>query len=331
METIAVVGAGAWGTAFAKILADAGHACTIWGRNEAVVREINQAHTNSARLPGFTLPDTITATADLPGLLATASVVVVALPSQKARAVLTDVQIAPDATIVSLMKGVELSTDLRMSEMLIDTLQIPSSQVVVVSGPNLAREIADGQPAATVVAGSDSRHTKAIARLCITDYFRPYTNADVIGVELGGAVKNVIAIAAGMAAGVGYGDNTKATIITRGLAEITRLAITLGADPQTMAGLAGMGDLVATCASPLSRNHTFGAHMGRGLGIDEAIAATGGTVEGAKSCRSVLELAHTHNVDMPLTAAVVAAVYDGLDIHQMTANLLSRPHKDERA
>lgn len=330
METIAVVGAGAWGTAFAKVMADAGNPCTIWGRRQALVAEINNQHTNQARLPGFQLPETIRATTDLPALLGEASVVVVALPSQRAREVLTGMQVRPDATVVSLMKGVELSTDMRMSQMLTDVLNLDPSQVVVVSGPNLAREIAEGQPAATVMAGLDERRTRQIARLCITEYFRPYTNPDVIGVELGGAVKNVIAIAAGMAAGTGYGDNTKATIITRGLAEITRLAITLGADPATMAGLAGMGDLVATCASPLSRNHTFGAHMGRGLSIEEAIEATGGTVEGAKSCRSVLELARSHDVEMPLTAAVVAAVYDGLDIHEMTAMLLSRPHKDER-
>ena len=332
MSDVCVLGTGAWGTTFATVIADGGRDCLLWGRSEDTVADINTRHQNSSRLPGFVLPDRITATTDLTAAVAEASVVVVALPSQTARTVLARIpHLAPDVTVVSLMKGVELATDMRMSQMLADVLPISAEQVVVVSGPNLAKEIAAKQPTATVMAGADPQRAQAIATMCITDYFRPYTNSDVIGVELGGAVKNVIAIAVGMAAGAGYGDNTKATLITRGLAEITRLAITLGAEPATMAGLAGMGDLVATCASPLSRNHTFGAHLGRGLSVDEAIVATGGTVEGAKTCHSVLELARAHQVDMPLTEAVVAAVHHGLKLRAMESMLLSRPHKDERA
>ncbi|MDO5699906.1 MAG: NAD(P)H-dependent glycerol-3-phosphate dehydrogenase [Bowdeniella nasicola] len=330
--SISILGTGAWGTAFAKVLADAGHSPLMWGRSASTVRDITENHHNSARLPGFPLPETIRATTDLKEAVQSADVLVVAVPAQSARSVLERApHLRADASVVSLMKGVELSTDLRMSEVLTDVLGVSQERLVVVSGPNLAREIAAEQPTATVLAGRDDERVKSVARLTITDYFRPYTNSDVIGVEIGGAVKNVVAIAVGMASGAGFGDNTKATLITRGLAEITRLATALGAESATMAGLAGMGDLVATCASPLSRNHSFGASLGRGLGVDDAIAAAGGTVEGAKTCRSVLELARAHDVDMPLTEAVVAVLRDGLNLEDMTRLLLSRPHKDERA
>ncbi|WP_250506666.1 NAD(P)H-dependent glycerol-3-phosphate dehydrogenase [Bowdeniella massiliensis] len=328
---IAVLGTGAWGTAFAKVLADAGHESLMWGRNAACVAEINDHHHNSARLPGFPLPPGVRATTDINEATDGADVIVVAVPAQSARDVLATITNAgDDTTWVSLMKGVELTTDQRMSEVIAEVTGAERERIVVVSGPNLAKEIAACQPTATVMACADAERAARVAALTVTDYFRPYTNTDVIGVELGGAVKNVIAIAVGMATGAGFGDNTKATLITRGLAEITRLALKLSADPKTMAGLAGMGDLVATCASPLSRNHTFGAHLGRGMSVSEAIAATGGTVEGVKSSRSVQHLARKLGVEMPLTDAVVAACYDGMDLHTMMRALLSRPHKDER-
>ncbi|MGM0384675.1 MAG: NAD(P)H-dependent glycerol-3-phosphate dehydrogenase [Actinomycetota bacterium] len=328
---ISVLGAGAWGTTFAKLLADAGNDVLVWGRDEAVVDEVNVHHTNEAYLPGYVLPDGIRATADL-GAAVAADTLVLAVPSQVVREVLTPVaQLVPEhATVVSLMKGIELGTDMRMTQVL-GGLGLADDHLVVLSGPNLSREIAARQPSASVLACVDVTRAEQVAHLCATSYFRPYVSDDVIGVELAGAVKNVIAVAVGMAAGVGYGDNTKATIITRGLAEITRLAVAVGADPATMAGLAGLGDLVATCASPLSRNHTLGRHIGSGMTLVEAVAATGGTAEGAKSCRSVAHLAHAMGVDMPITAAVVAVLHEGLGVLDMTRMLLARPRKDERA
>ncbi|WP_127131367.1 NAD(P)H-dependent glycerol-3-phosphate dehydrogenase [Georgenia sp. SYP-B2076] len=329
----AVLGTGAWGTTFAAIMTDAGTRVRLWGRSAEVVDEINGAHRNSRNLPGARLPEGLGATTDLAGVVADADLVVVALPSQSVRAVLAPLSgtLPAGCVVVSLMKGVELGTHQRMSEVLGEALAVAPARVAVLSGPNLAREIAEHQPAGAVVAAQRPEVAELVAGACAAAYFRPYTTTDVVGVELGGAVKNVIALAVGMAQGRGFGDNTKATLITRGLAETARLGAALGAQPATFAGLAGMGDLVATCASPLSRNHTLGAHIGAGRGLDEATRLTGGTAEGVKSCRSVLELARLHGVDMPITEAVVAALYEGLAVEEMTASLLSRPLKHERA
>lgn len=329
--TVAVLGAGSWGTTFAAVLAEAGCDVRLWGRDEATVAEINADRRNSRRLPGIDLPAGITATTDPVAALDGARIVVVAIPSQSARATLEPLaaHLTDDAVAVSLMKGVELSTDLRMSEVIAQALQIPLARVAVVSGPNLAREIADHQPTATVVAAPDPAVARVVADACTTPHFRPYTNADVIGVELCGAVKNVIALAVGMAQGRGFGFNTTATVITRGLVEITRLGVALGADERTFAGLAGMGDLVATCSSPLSRNHTLGKNIGRGMTLAEATEATGGTAEGVKSCRSVLDLATKNGVEMPIVEGVAAVLNDGLAVDEMARALLSRPQKDE--
>ncbi|SDS35619.1 glycerol-3-phosphate dehydrogenase (NAD(P)+) [Paraoerskovia marina] len=329
--TVAVLGAGSWGTTFAAVLADAGCDVRLWGRDETTVAEINADRRNTRRLPGIDLPQGIHATTDVVAALADASIVVIAIPSQSARATLAPLaeHVAEGAVAVSLMKGVELGTDLRMSEVVAEALQIPAERVAVVSGPNLAREIADHQPTATVVAAPDPAVARVVADACTTAYFRPYTNADVIGVELCGAVKNVIALAVGMAQGRGFGFNTTATVITRGLVEITRLGKALGADERTFAGLAGMGDLVATCSSPLSRNHTLGKNIGRGMTLAEAVEATGGTAEGVKSCRSVLELATKTGIEMPIVEGVAAVLGDGLGVDEMARALLSRPQKDE--
>jgi len=329
---ITVLGTGAWGTTFAKVLADAGNELLLWGRDPAIVAELNDRHTNEAYLPGHVLPEGVRATGDLAAAVTGASTLVIGVPSQVVREVLTPVAhlVPPEATVVSLMKGIELGTDLRMTQVL-GELGLAEDHLVVLSGPNLSREIAAGQPSASVLACVDVGRAEEVAHLCATGYFRPYVSDDVVGVELAGAVKNVIAVAVGMAAGAGFGDNTKATIITRGLAEITRLAGALGADPATMAGLAGLGDLVATCASSLSRNHTLGRHIGAGMGLEQAVAATGGTAEGAKSCRSVAHLARTLDVEMPITDAVVGVLYEGLGVREMTRMLLYRPRKDERA
>ena len=257
----------------------------LWGRNADVAADINATRRNTAYLPDIDLPAGLTATTDAAEALAGAQLVVVAIPSQSARATLAPLRehLADGVVAVSLMKGVELSTDRRMSEVVAEVWDLPLDQVAVVSGPNLAREIAEHQPTATVVSATNEETARFVASACSSSYFRPYTNSDVVGVELCGAVKNVIALAVGIAQGRGFGYNTTATVITRGLVEITRLGLALGADAETFSGLAGMGDLVATCTSPLSRNHTLGKHIGRGMTLEEAIVATGGTAEGVRS------------------------------------------------
>ncbi|WP_127573145.1 NAD(P)H-dependent glycerol-3-phosphate dehydrogenase [Georgenia faecalis] len=327
----AVLGTGSWGTTFAAVLADAGCAVRMWGRSAEVCAQITEHRINASYLPGITLPAGIAASTDLDAVVAGARLIAVALPSQTVRAVLSPLagRIDPAAVVVSLMKGVELGTQERMSEVLADTLGLPAGRVAVVSGPNLAKEIAVHQPTATVVASTDEATAALVAHACAVPYFRPYTNTDVVGVELGGAVKNVIALAVGMAQGSGFGHNTTATIITRGLAETIRLGAALGAQAETFAGLAGLGDLVATCASPLSRNNTLGRHIGAGMSLAEAVTATSGTAEGVKSCGAVLELAQRHGVDMPITQAVAAVLHHGLPVSAMTEALLSRPRKAE--
>lgn len=327
----AVLGSGAWGTTFAQVLADAGCTVRLWGRNADVAQQITTEHVNGRYLPGVELPESVSATTDVAAALDGVDLVVVAIPSQSARATLEPLRdlVPPTAVAVSLMKGVELSTDRRMSEVVAEALAIDASRVAVVSGPNLAGEIARRQPTATVVSSSDPQTAALVAKACSSGYFRPYTNADVVGVELCGAVKNVIALAVGMAQGRGFGYNTTATVITRGLAEISRLGLALGADAETFPGLAGMGDLMATCASPSSRNHTLGKHVGQGMTLDDATTATGGTAEGVKSCRSVLELARSVGVEMPITEAVVGVLHGGLPVDDIARGLLARPQRSE--
>ena len=337
----AVFGTGSWGTPFAMILADAGCEVSLWGRRPAVVDAINTTRTNPEYFPDLRLPDAVTATADAAQAAADAEFVFLAIPSQSLRANLAAWAplLRPDAVLVSLMKGVELGTAKRMSEVIeeVVTKAVPSAaagdvsdRVAVLSGPNLAPEIAARQPAASVVACRDESVARRIQTACHTPYFRPYTNTDVVGCELGGAVKNVIALAVGIAGGMGLGDNTKASLITRGLAETTRLGLAMGADPYTFAGLAGMGDLVATCSSPLSRNNTFGHNLGCGMSLAETIAVTSQTAEGVKSCESVADLARRHGVDMPITDTVVDIVHNGKPPVVAVKELMSRSAKPER-
>jgi glycerol-3-phosphate dehydrogenase (NAD(P)+) len=314
------------------ILADAGCEVSLWGRRQELVDAVNATHVNADYLPGLTLPGAVTATTDPAEALAGAEFAFLAVPSQTLRENLAAWAplLAPGTVLVSLMKGIELGTTKRMSEVIAEVAAVGPERVAVVSGPNLAPEIANRQPAASVVACTDEVVAKRLQTACHTPYFRPYTNTDVVGCELGGAVKNVIGLAVGMADGMGLGDNTKATLITRGLAEITRLGVALGADPYTFAGLAGMGDLVATCSSPLSRNHTFGTNLGRGMSVAETIAATSQTAEGVKSCESVLDLARRSGVEMPLVEAVVDVVHNGRPTQEVLAALMARSAKPER-
>jgi glycerol-3-phosphate dehydrogenase (NAD(P)+) len=331
MTAAAVLGAGSWGTAFAKVLADAGTDVTIWARRESVAAAIREYGTNPDYLPAVRLPERVTATSDAGQAINGADLVVLAVPSQTLRGNMAGwaTFLAPDATLVSLMKGVELGTTKRMSEVIVETAGVPADRVAVVSGPNLAAEIAAEQPAATVVACVDGARATFVQRAVTTPYFRPYTNKDVLGCELGGAVKNVIALAYGIAIAMRLGDNTKATLITRGLAETARLGVALGADPLTFAGLAGLGDLVATCSSPLSRNRTFGEHLGRGETLEQAQAATRQTAEGVKSCLAIRDLARTHNVDMPITEQVELVCHEGVNPRSALIALMSRETKPE--
>ncbi|OBH97530.1 NAD(P)H-dependent glycerol-3-phosphate dehydrogenase [Mycobacterium sp. E2733] len=332
---VAVMGAGAWGTALAKVLVEAGEPdaeVTLWARRSEVADQINTTRSNPDYLPGAELPVNVRATTDATEALGGASTVLLAVPAQTMRANLEAwAPLLPDgATLVSLAKGIELGTLMRMSQVIVSVTGVDPAQVAVVSGPNLASEIAECQPAATVVACSDSGRAVALQRMLNTGYFRPYTNSDVVGTEVGGACKNVIALACGMAAGVGLGENTAAAIITRGLAEIIRLGIALGAKGATLAGLAGVGDLVATCTSPQSRNRSFGERLGRGGTMESAMQAGGGhVVEGVTSCESVLALASSYDVEMPLTDAVHRVCHKGLSVDEAMALLLGRRTKPE--
>jgi glycerol-3-phosphate dehydrogenase (NAD(P)+) len=334
VRRVAVLGAGSWGTTFAKVLADAGREVVLWARRPEVAAGINDAHRNDSYLPGIALPRTLTATADAGAALDGADVVVLAVPSQTLRANLTAWRelLPRGATLVSLAKGVELGTLLRMSEVVCEVAEVPPAQVAVVSGPNLSREIAAEEPTATVIACADHARAVALQHACTTGYFRAYTHTDVVGCELGGAGKNVIGLACGIAAGMGFGDNTRASLITRGLAELARLGVALGADPLTFAGLAGMGDLVATCSSPLSRNRTFGERLGRGETLAQAEAANNGQVaEGVKSCLSIGELGRRHGVELPIADAVRRVCHEGLTATAMAKELISRAPRPERS
>ncbi len=327
-----MLGAGAWGTTFAQVLCDAGTPVLLWCRRPELAEVINVSHASPDYLPGVSLPATLRATAEANEALAEAELVVLAVPAQTLRQNLAGWQhlIPPGALLVSLMKGIELGTGDRMSQVIAEVTGAGPGRIAVVSGPNLAPEIAARQYSATVVACADENVADQLQKACHTGYFRPYTNPDVVGCELGGAVKNVIALAVGIAVGMGLGDNTKAMLITRGLAEIARLGAALGADSHTFAGLAGLGDLIATCGSPMSRNRTFGEKLGRGMPLAEVLASTNRVAEGVQSAKSVLQLAEEHGVEMPITEVIFGVLQEGLDIGQAVLLLASRSAKPER-
>ncbi len=335
MKNLTVMGSGSWGTTFAKVLADANPEATVtlWARRDEVAQEIATKHTNSGYLGELMLPLNVTATSDPGAALAGADMVVLAVPAQTLREQLTQwvEHIPSEAIIVSLMKGLERGTGLRMTQVVQEVLGTKQDKLVVLSGPNLAREIAREEPTASVVACAVTETADAVAKACTAPYFRPYTNRDVIGAEIGGIVKNIIALAVGMCDGMGMGDNTKATVITRGLAETTRLAVALGGKAETMSGLAGMGDLVATCASSLSRNYTAGRLFGQGLSMEQVISKMTQVAEGVKSCSAVLELARENGVDMPIAAAAEMVLNGSEPVVKMPKLLLDRDLKSEGA
>ncbi|WP_374953152.1 NAD(P)H-dependent glycerol-3-phosphate dehydrogenase [Clavibacter michiganensis] len=303
---IVVLGAGSWGTTFAKVMADGGSDVLLWARRPELAREITEAKRNSDYLPGINLPQRLTADPSLERVLAGATDVFVSVPSQTLRANLEQARdlIPSDAVVVSLMKGVEKGTGLRMSEVIAEVLGIGPERIAVASGPNLALEIAREQPTAVVVSSAEQATAERVAKIARSTYFRSFVNTDVIGTEFGGVLKNLIAVAVGIVDGVGYGENTKASIITRGLAEMTAFSVAYGARAETLAGLAGLGDLIATCESSLSRNNTAGRLLGQGYSFTDVVKSMQQTAEGLSSVAPVLELARQRGVLMPIVEQV---------------------------
>lgn len=331
MTRIAVMGSGSMGTAFAMIMADAGGSVGLWARDQAVADDINHHHRNDAYHPGLDLPPSLWCSLDAAEVLRDAEIVILAIPAQTVRDNLGRWRdlLYSDAVLVSGMKGIEQGTSKRMSTVIAEVSGFPAEQVAVISGPNLARELVQRQPAATTVACVDEERAKLVQQATATAYLRPYFTTDVVGVEIGGALKNVIALANGMAVGQGMGENAQAALITRGLAEMTRLGVALSANPLTFQGLAGIGDLIATCTSPLSRNRTFGENLGKGLTVEETIAITKQTSEGVKSCAPILQMGKDAGVELPIAEQVVNVVHHGMKPHEILFNLMSRPTREE--
>ena len=329
MSTVAVVGSGSWGTTFAKILADAGNDVTLWARRQELAREINETSRNSDYLPGINLPASLSATSALSDALEGAEQIYLAVPSQTLRANLKEMDGLGDAIVVSLMKGVESGTGLRMSEVIAEAGGVDPAKIAVVSGPNLALEIAKEQPTAAVASSIDKATAAAVAKASTTHYFKTFVNYDVVGTEFGGVLKNLIAVAVGIADGVGYGENTKASIITRGLAEISAFAAAFGAEEQTMAGLAGLGDLIATCESPLSRNNTAGRLLGQGYRLEDVVRRMNQTAEGLQAVTPVLELAKSKGVSMPIVLQVGQVLDGSLDPAELAPHLATDSDEPE--
>lgn len=320
---VTVLGSGSWGTTVAALAAH-NAPTTLWSRRASLAEQIDQDHENGDYLPGYRLPTQLRATADLEAAVRDADLLVVGIPSQNFRSALEAAKphLRPWVPVVSLSKGLELGTRLRMSQVAEEVL--PGHPVGILTGPNLAKEILAGHAAASVVAMDDHNVARAIQGIFQAELFRVYTNEDIVGCELGGVLKNVIAIASGMADGLGAGDNTRSAVITRGLSEITRLGVAMGGEPLTFSGLAGMGDLVATCISPQSRNRHVGERLGKGETIDEIIAAMNMVAEGVKTSKVVMELAEELGLDMPIASEVHACCHLGRTAAEAYTGLLKR-------
>jgi glycerol-3-phosphate dehydrogenase (NAD(P)+) len=326
---LAVVGAGSWGTAIAATCAGQ-IPVRLWARDPDLAQRIHQTRTNPTYSGSTRLPDAVQVTGDLTAAVGGADVVAMAVPSAGMREVAEGLlgAITPGVPVISLAKGLEPNTGLRMSEVL--QMVLPGHPVAVMTGPNLAAEILAGEPAASVIAASDPAVAAALQSVLANSVIRLYTNTDVVGCEVAGVVKNVIAIAVGMAEGMGFGANTRATLITRGLAEISRLGVAMGADPLTFAGLAGVGDLVATSLSHHSRNHAVGRALGQGAAIGDILASMNMVAEGVRSSVGVAQLARRYGVEMPITEQVVAVCHDGRSASAAVALLMGRDHRSER-
>lgn len=321
---ISLLGSGQWGTALAQVLCDAGNEVLLWGRNQEVVTEINNQHRNSRSLPNVELPKTLRATNQITEAFKDTEMIVLAVPAQSLRENLQQWRglFSRDIPIVSTLKGIEVSTQLRMTEVIQQVLEIPDEKLAILTGPNLAREVVLRQPAGAVAASTSQELADLTANTFNAPYFRVYTSNDVVGCELAGAAKNVIALAVGMAIGMGFGENTQSLVITRGLNEVTRLGMARGAMPLTFVGLAGVGDLLATCGSPLSRNRSFGEVLGRTGSMQRAQAEVSSTVEGVSTAKAVVDLAHLVGVEAPIMEAVQEVVSNNITPEQAIRNLM---------
>ena len=326
MSRVAVIGAGAWGTSLAKIACENGHLVMLWGRDAALIGEFAKTGENKRYLPGIPMPSALEATDSLETAISGADVLVVAVPSKGFREVLRRIKVF-HGPVVSVTKGIEFDTGLTMSGLLEQELE--QSTPVVLSGPTIARELALGMPAATVVASRDASAAVAVQEVFHRPMFRVYTSEDVLGVELGGALKNVIAIAAGIVDGLGFGDNSKAALMTRGIAEIRRLGVAAGAKSETFSGLSGLGDLTVTCFSPLSRNRTFGERLGKGGNLTEILESQPSVVEGVPTARSADQLARRLEVDAPIVREVYLTLHEKKPVKAALQSLLERDTKDE--
>lgn len=329
---ITVLGAGAWGTAFGQVLADAGNDVMMWGIEPEIVESIRDHHHNAVRLPSVErLPDNMTATSDRAEAVKNAEIVVISIAAQAARKALEPFRdlIPENAVVASLMKGIERSTGKRMDEVVRETLDLPEERFAAVSGPNLSKEVAAREPAATVVACTNITNARIVANACATHYFKSFVSTDVVGLEMCGSLKNVIALAVGMVRGAGYGENTAAMIETRGLAEMTALGEAVGADSKTFRGLAGVGDLIATCGSPLSRNYTFGANLGKGMSVEEATRVSNGVAEGVSTTDAVVSLGKQLGVETPLATAMSHVLDNGISCSEMLAELIGSDITEE--
>jgi glycerol-3-phosphate dehydrogenase (NAD(P)+) len=331
-RAIGVIGAGSWGTALARLLAKKGHRVTLWAREPEVAAEIGERRENRTFLPGVILPETLAASSNLREVVSGKEMLVSVVPSQFVSSVFRDVAgyLNPGTQIVSASKGIEVSTGRRMDEVFAGILtEDQVHRLTFLSGPSFAAEVSKEAPTAVVVASRSVEAARAAQAAFQTDYFRVYTNSDVLGVELGGALKNVIALAAGAVAGLGFGHNTTAALITRGLAEITRLGVAMGADPATFSGLAGMGDLVLTCTGTLSRNRTVGFRLGQGETLDEILTDMRGVAEGVRTVQAVRDLAKAIGVEMPISVEVHALLWEGRTAKEAVRNLMLREPKPE--
>lgn len=334
MAQCCILGAGNWATAFARVLSDAGHHVILVARRPEVAEAIGAHHRNPDHLSDIDLGERVEATADPVRGLSGADVVILAIPAQQVRALVRRLSTLPvwrdcRAPVLSLVKGIETGTDMRISEVIVQAGGVPRERIAVLSGPNLAREIAERQPSLSVIAAHDAAVGRSLQQICLTPAFRTYTIDDVVGAEIAGAAKNVIALAVGMGVGLGYGHNARASLITRGLHQLAALGEALGGQGSTFAGLAGLGDLVATCSSPLSRNRTFGERLGRGLSVEEASAESQGVAEGVATSYAVRDLARAHDVDMPIVEGVVAVLEGRTSPAAMVPVLMERVPKPE--
>ncbi len=332
MKRIAVIGAGSWGTALGIIAAQRGHEVRLWSRNADVIESINRQHVNAIYLPDSHIPERVRATGKIAEALELAALVILAAPSHATRAILSSMVpvVDPDMILVSATKGIEIGTGKRISQIVAEVVgENFSPRFVCLSGPSFAKEVVEKHPTAVVAASANVELSRSVQAELSSENLRVYTNDDVVGTELGGSVKNVMAIAAGMVAGLGFGSNSIAALITRGLAEMTRLALREGAKLETLMGLAGLGDLVLTCTGDLSRNRFVGHELGKGRGLKEITSGMKEVAEGVRTTRALKRLATRLGVEMPITSEVHAVLYEGKTAQDAAANLMTRPLREE--